>query len=289
MTLTVSLVISVATGVDDAWVAVTAVPVGSQPMKLRATATPIDAPMPAVLPAATATVAAMTLASMLPVMTVVRLTPPPLVRWLFWAKAFAFDRTIFVDSAPAPLTAMPAVEPRPTANAAAAETALMFAPDVVWTAMPPDPATRSSTLMIEASTRLSIRFCASATPIDSATALEPPAATATAAAPANASMSEVSLALSATPLAWMPAAASLLTDALTPVAILFSVNTPEPAKAKPFEPPTPTATEAARTIASMFWSAVAVADSAPPAMTLELSIVAWICDGWPPTRLPCRS
>ena len=108
------------------------------------------------------------------------------------------------------------------------------------------------------------------------TALEPPTATATAAAPAVAWIFEVSAAISATLAAWMPAAASLLMDAFTSVPILFSVNTPEPARAKPFEPPTPTATEAARTIASIFWFATAVADSAPPAMTLELSMVARI-------------
>ena len=121
------------------------------------------------------------------------------------------------------------------------------------------------------------------------TAFDPATVTATAAAPAVAVMSEVSLALRTTLPAWMPPAVALLTNAFTSVAILFSVKTPEPARAKPFEPPTPTATEAARTIASMFWFAVAVAVSAPPAMTLELSIVAWICDGWPLTRLPCRS
>ncbi len=258
-------------------------------MKLRATATPIDTPTPAVLPAATATEAATTLALMLPVTAEVRLTPAVLVNWLFWANAFTVDRMTLVDSAPAPATAMPAVEPRPTASEAATETASIVAPAVARNVMPPAPATSSSTLMIDASTALSIRLCASATPIDSAKALEPPAATAMEAAPANASISDVSAALSDTPLAWMPAALSLLIDALISVAILFSVNTPDPASAKPFEPPRPAATEAATTIASMFWFAVAVADRAPFAMTLELSIVARICEASPFTRLPYSS
>ena len=284
-----SRVARAATGLAESWVATTAVPVGSQPMKLRATATPIETPTPAVLPAATATEAAMTLASMAPVMSVTKLTLPALCSWLSVANALALDRMMLVDSAPAPATAMPAVEPRPTASEAAAEMAWMSASTVLFRAMPPGPAARSSTLTIEASTSLSIRLCASATPIEIATALDPPAAMATAAAPAKALMSDVSLALSATPDAWMPAALSLPTDALTSVAILFSVKTPEPASAKPFEPPTPTATDAAATMASMFWLAVAVADSTPPALTLELSMVARICEGLPPTRLPCRS
>ena len=231
----------------------------------------------------------MTLASIAPFMSVVTLTSPALFSKLPVAKALALDRMMLVDSAPAPATAMPAVEPRPTASEAAADTAWMSASTVLLRAMPPGPASRLSTLTIEASTSLSIRLCASATPIEMATALDPPAAMATAAAPAKALMSDVSLAPSTTPEARMPAAVSLLTDALTSVAILFSVKTPEPASAKPFEPPTPTATEAATTMASMFWFAVAVADSTPPALTLELSMVARISDGFPPTRFPCRS
>ena len=104
--------------------------------------------------------------------------------------------------------------------------------------------------MIDASTSLAIRLCASARPMEIATALEPPTATATEAAPATASISEVSVALSATLAAWIPPAVSLLIEALTSVAILFSVKTPEPASENPFDADAKR-TEAAATMASM--------------------------------------
>ena len=121
-------------------VATTAVPVGSQPMKLRATATPIETPMPAVPPTPTATEAATTFASIALLMSVMRLRPPRLCRSLSLANAFAFVRMTFVDSAPAPLTAMPAVAPTLAASEAATEMASIDAPSVACSAMPPAPA-----------------------------------------------------------------------------------------------------------------------------------------------------
>ena len=99
---------------------------GCQPMKLRATAMPIDAPMPAVPPAPTAADSAATVDAMLEVLWASRSTAPWLsIRRLFWPNARVLPSTTFCATAPAPLTATPAVPPMPSASEAAAETALM--------------------------------------------------------------------------------------------------------------------------------------------------------------------
>ena len=99
---------------------------GDAPMKLRATATPIDAPMPTDAPPPIATVAATTVASMSDALSAVSVTWPPLSITLSSACATVRPMITFCATAPAPLTAMPTpVPPRPTATDAATDTALI--------------------------------------------------------------------------------------------------------------------------------------------------------------------
>ena len=76
----------------------------SQPTRLRASATPIDAPIPAVAPAPTATEAATMVARMADLSVALRITSPALESTLSATYAFVFVRIVFVASAPAPLT-----------------------------------------------------------------------------------------------------------------------------------------------------------------------------------------
>src|SRR4051794_4790501 len=250
-------------------------------MKLRATATPMATPTPVELPMPTATEAATTVAVIAPVMPATTLMLPVVVRELLPTNAFVLVRIRFVDSAPAPLTATPAPpNAPPTAIDAAAETALIEAVSVALSAMFPD--IDSVTPVIEAWTTLSTVLCASATPIETATAFDPATETATDAAPATASIVDVSLALSEMLPGLSPPLPAPLIDALTSVEILFSVHTPEPAKLNAFLPVAATATEAAMTTAWICCAAIAVAESVPPALIVELSTNARICDVFGP-------
>ena len=94
-------------------------------MKFRATATPMDAPMPPYPPPPMAADRATTVAEIVEVLVAVRVTSAALVRTLSAAKAFARDRITFWATAPAPLIARPASLPIPTATEAATEIALM--------------------------------------------------------------------------------------------------------------------------------------------------------------------
>ena len=69
----------------------------------------------------------------------------------------------------------------------------------------------------------------------------------------------------------MPFAPLPVIVAFTSVAILFSVETPEPASPKAFVPPTPTATEIETTSDVMSISVIADAPTWPPAVMLEFS------------------
>src|SRR5262249_15310833 len=105
----------------------TAVSSGVQPMKFRATATPIETPTPAPLPKPTPTAmdAATTTDEMVELLEPARRTSPALWRALFWPNAFTLVRITFCATAPAPATAMPANSPTPTARDAATDTALI--------------------------------------------------------------------------------------------------------------------------------------------------------------------
>ena len=89
-------------------------------MKLRAIATPTDAPIPAVPPSPMAALAAMTLAFIVELLleSISRL-PAVIIRLPSSTKAFVRLRMMFLATAPAPLTAIPAMPPPPIANDAA--------------------------------------------------------------------------------------------------------------------------------------------------------------------------
>ena len=236
-------------------------------MKFRATATPTAIPTPPELPAPIASDAATTVAVIDPPIVALRLTAPSAVTLALLRNALVVVRITFVDSAPAPLMATPVPpKPRPTATDAATEVAVMVADcEAVSVTL---PATSRLTFEIEASTVLSIRFWARETPIESAPAFDPPTAIATAAAPAVAVIVELSPALTET-LAGAMLVPPPSIEARTSVAILFCVQTPDPARLKALLPAPAIATEAATTVAVMVCVALAVAMSAPPTVRVE--------------------
>src|SRR5260221_3621183 len=118
---------------------------------------------------------------------------------------------------------------------------------------------------IEASTSLSISFCARATPIECAPPVVPAAPTASDAAPAFALITDASCALSVIASALIAAAPSIV--AQTSVAILLTALTPEPARPMPAVPPAPTAIEPANTTASTVATSLALSERLPPAST----------------------
>ena len=99
-------------------------------MKLRATAMPMDAPMPTDAPPPIAAVAATTVESMSDELSAVSVTLPPLSITLSSPRATVLLRITFCATAPAPLTAMPTPPPpMPTATDAATDTALIVLRD----------------------------------------------------------------------------------------------------------------------------------------------------------------
>ena len=112
-------------------------------------------------------------------------------------------------------------------------------------------------------------MCAKATPIETATPTAPNEA-ASEAAPAKALIEEESSAVSVTLSAWIPAAPSPSTKALIFAAIRFSVLTPAPLSPTPTVPPE-TATDPAKTTASIDCRDVAVKIRSSDALTLESS------------------
>ena len=203
---------------------------------------PMLTPTPAVLPKATDTAAATMVAWMEELLVARTVTSPtglaavPTV--LFSMLALLRVRMTFVDSAPPPLTATPAVPPpMPADTATAAATALMreLSAAVTLTSpytVGPLPGVKEVSMLDTSSTvdvmRLSMRLCASASPMATETALPPASATETAAAPASAKTLEVSLAATCT----LPALTFLLAPLPAPLpsitafrstAMLFSV------------------------------------------------------------------
>ena len=107
-------------------------------MSLCAIATPIDAPMPAHRPTPSDSATLITVASMVAVFSASRSTLPALLTLLPSMKARVSVRMTLLESAPAPLTAMPAADgPMPTATDAAAAIERILAFSVALTVMPP--------------------------------------------------------------------------------------------------------------------------------------------------------
>ena len=184
-------------------------PSSCEPMRLRASAAPIDAPTPAVPPAPIAAEAAATVACIPELLAAAIATLPALTSLLASTCAFTLVRMTLVDSAPAPLSAMPAVPAMAADADAAAESASIVAVSCAVRLMAPLVlVTVLSAFLIAASTSFAMVFRASATPMDSDTAPVPASDTASDAAPAAAAMVEVSCAVKVTLPAWMPVAPS---------------------------------------------------------------------------------
>ena len=164
-------------------------------MKLRARAKPTEAPIPAVPPTPTAALAATTVASMVESLNASISTLPALTTTLPTGttaasppssmKALVRLRMTFFATAPAPLTAIPAMPPPPMASDAAAVVASIR--ETVLASITTSPTvvrTVSSARRMKASTLLPMWFSASATPTENATPALPPKAAAIEAAPA---------------------------------------------------------------------------------------------------------
>lgn len=139
----------------------------------------------------------------------------------------------------------------------------------------PEDATVAVTLLIEAETTVVIVFSArvAATEIETAAI---PTDTAMDTATAAALMAEVSVASTLMRPAVIPTSDPLTSpsiNARTLPPIVFVICTPAPVRATPTLPAA-MATDPATTIAPMLWSADAVTERSPPAVTLELTIFA---------------
>ena len=163
-------------------------------MKFRDSAAPIETPTPPVVPTPTANETATTVALIDEVSVAVRLTLSALTSLLKSLCALVLLRMILVDSAPAPLRAMP-VAPAIAAEAdAAVDSAFMVAASPATREMAPVVVLMSSAFVIAASISLATVLRASATPMDSDCACAPKPAyeAANDAAPAVAVIAEVS-------------------------------------------------------------------------------------------------
>ena len=186
--------------------------------------------------------------------------------------ALALVRTTLVASAPAPATPTPAVPPKPAATLAAMAREWMLARSVAERTMSPSPSlvlTPMSALAINACTSLLIVFFAKPTPIDTAMPAAPPNEAATAAAPVKTSITEESSASSVIEEASTPPVPSLSIDALTFMPTVLMELAPAPARPTPAVPPAVTAADPANTVAVIVCVAVALAASAPVALTVE--------------------
>src|SRR5829696_8182341 len=171
-------------------------------MKLRATATPIATATAVPVPIATEPATPRTVAVIAELLDASIVTLPtgsaavPTV--LDSIHAWAVELATFVDSEPPPLAAMP-VLPTAIARATASDVTLIVWSSVAWTRTSPPPVETLGTLAMLAQTALSIRLCASASPMatDTPVALPLPEMLADAAS-ASASMLETSLAVTLT-------------------------------------------------------------------------------------------
>ena len=230
---------------------------GSQPMKLRATEAPRATPTPAA-PPATAAATASTFASMAASLVALIVMSPPLSSEPPSTWALTFVRMMLVACAPAPLTPT-ATRPTATDSEAAAVHALICAASSAAMLNGPDPVTTAFTTA--ASTALSMRFHARATPMPIATPTFGPNEAAIDAAPVTALIREVSRALIvmlATGTVSLPIVAPVTppsTDAVVCPVIELRAAAPD----APTAPPSPTATaiDPASTRALMTWLVVA--------------------------------
>src|SRR5215218_9573935 len=171
-------------------------------MKLRATATPIATATAVPVPIATEPATPRTVAVIAELLDASIVTLPtgsaavPTV--LDSIHAWAVELATFVDSEPPPLAAMP-VLPTAIARATASDVTLIVWSSVARTRTSPPPVETLGTLAMLAQTALSIRLCASASPMatDTPVALPLPEMLADAAG-ASASMLETSLAVTLT-------------------------------------------------------------------------------------------
>ncbi len=201
------------------------------------------------------------------------LTKPALDTLLLTIPALVLLRIVLTAPAPAPLMAMPAEPPMPTAREAAAAIASMVWAEVAVMLIAPDVALKElSAFLTVASTSLEIRLSARETPMDRETPAEPPPAIPSDAAPASALMVEVSRAVRDALVALIPVAPSPSMNALTRVATLLVVSTPEPLAAIPALPPTAIAAEPAPTPALIVALLIALRVNAPLAARLEFWI-----------------
>ena len=235
--------------------AVIAVPVGFQPMKLRATAIPIPTATPPPPPAAPEAATAPTIASIVAALLAVTVTDPTLLaavpRPLFSTKALVLVRMTLVDSAPPPATATPPPPPRPSDTAAATDVARIDESSCAVTTTAPLAMT-SSAFRMTAVVSVAIVLWASETPTEIAAPTAPPIPTATATAPASARILDESVAVTAIDCAEIPAPSpSMAADSDWP--IRFTDDTPAPLAARPATPPPAIAADPASTSESIRW------------------------------------
>ena len=101
------------------------------PIALRAIAAPIETPTPVVPPPPTLSAKEEMVAAMPEVLLAERSTAPSAFNTLLSPKARARLSTTFCAYAPAPLTAIPVVPPRPRASEVADALALIVLPDTL--------------------------------------------------------------------------------------------------------------------------------------------------------------
>jgi len=241
-----------------------------QPIRFRATATPMDTPIPLFPPMATAKEAETMTALITERLAASRSRLPALLTMLSSMAALVLVKMTLVASAPAPLTPTAVLPENAAAMDAAAETALIVSVPVAEREIPPMVlCTPWSALRIKACTLLLMVLVARETPMETDTPVSPAKEAAMEAAAASAEMVDVSSAARAMSVAEIPVAPSPSMDDSTSTPIQFSEKTPEPLTPTPTLPAAPMPTEAAMTAELMVWLASAVCVSWPSASILE--------------------
>src|SRR5215207_1164578 len=248
-----------------------------QPIRLRASETPIDAPTPT-KPADTATDAPTTTALMLDVSLASRSTSPAptavpfVLTLLFLMKALVRVRMTLVLSAPAPLTAnvrIAALTASEAATVMLSITALLVA---LITTLPVRAVTWSVTSLIAAMMSLSTSLRPIDTPIETLMPTLPAKPAAIEAPTPTATIRELSVAVSETEFAETPLIVAVdgplpVIVALTSATIAFVADEPAPLTPMPAVEAAPTATETATTTALIVSLEVAVTVRLPSEST----------------------
>ena len=212
------------------------------PIRFQASDRPMPTPAPpASTPTATDSAAPTIVASILDVLSAVTVTPVWLCNSDPVTKALALPSIVLRAAAPAPATETLSPPPMDAATAADAAVAWMIALSWPRRSIAPTPVV---TLLpaIEASTSLSMSFSAMDTPMATEMDASPDSATATDTATAVAVIWDSSVACTVTVLAAM---SPLSCRANTLPSIVFSINTPEPARPMPVPPEPAIATDTA--------------------------------------------